>query len=357
MIDNQQIERTKAFKPIYTFLISNGITEYMKKVDIISKICYKYKPDFAKKVLDLWFSVDSDNRLGVYYKQDVAFSVDCEELNERVEANDDIFLSDHDTPLVYKEKIDKQEVASNFFSGLVRVIKKLTTIGIFLAKYVLPLLFVGFLLKECNSHFDKKNEDSKKTIKKDDTKNKKKTITNEKRVHKENKQKTTSHEKRVRASMVKSKTEKTSTKQKTHEAVEKKVETCNYFYTTSKVNLRSNSNKNSTILGKIKKSEKVCVMRSYGSWKYIKNKGWIYAKFLIKDSEYKKNKTKKAKTKKAKVKKRKDTSVWHCVARSQRASGWVERIGKQNSMRGALKQCEMRRQTSSVCKIVNCYKR
>ena len=53
---------------------------------------------------------------------------------------------------------------------------------------------------------------------------------------------------------------------------------------------------------------------------------------------------------------KKDVVVWHCSAKSERASGWVERVGKQNAISGALHQCEIRRQTSSACKIVNCYK-
>lgn len=50
-----------------------------------------------------------------------------------------------------------------------------------------------------------------------------------------------------------------------------------------------------------------------------------------------------------------DRLLWHCIAKSARASGWVERIGKQNAIRGALAQCEVRTHSSLPCKIVNCY--
>lgn len=50
------------------------------------------------------------------------------------------------------------------------------------------------------------------------------------------------------------------------------------------------------------------------------------------------------------------STVWHCTAKSSRASGWVERVGLQNAKNGALHQCNIRRQTNSVCRITNCYK-
>lgn len=57
-----------------------------------------------------------------------------------------------------------------------------------------------------------------------------------------------------------------------------------------------------------------------------------------------------------KKKVKRSSTVWHCTAKSDRASGWVERVGLQNAKNGALKQCNIRRQTNSVCRITNCYK-
>lgn len=53
---------------------------------------------------------------------------------------------------------------------------------------------------------------------------------------------------------------------------------------------------------------------------------------------------------------KKSSTVWHCTAKSDRASGWVERVGLQNAKNGALHQCNIRRQTNSQCRITNCYK-
>ena len=48
--------------------------------------------------------------------------------------------------------------------------------------------------------------------------------------------------------------------------------------------------------------------------------------------------------------------AWHCIAKSERATGWVERVGLENSKKGALKQCNIRKVTNTECKIINCYK-
>lgn len=65
---------------------------------------------------------------------------------------------------------------------------------------------------------------------------------------------------------------------------------------------------------------------------------------------------KSVKLKKIKKIKKKSSGVWHCTARSTRASGWVERVGLENAKNGAIKQCNLRRQTNSYCRITKCYK-
>ena len=122
-----------------------------------------------------------------------------------------------------------------------------------------------------------------------------------------------------------------------------------YYINANSLNLRSNSNSNSTVIEKLKRNTKVCITYTQGSWSYVKNRGWVSSKFLSK-------KLKKTQTKKKTVTKKKAQSVWHCEARSERASGWVERVGKQNSMNGAIRQCNIRKVTNSTCKISNCYK-
>lgn len=121
---------------------------------------------------------------------------------------------------------------------------------------------------------------------------------------------------------------------------------CDYYYTNaSSVNVRSRATTKSVKQDRLSKNKKVCVTKKRGSWYYIENKGWVLNKFL-----------QKTKVKKRKKKAKSDRSVWHCTARSDRASGWVERVGKENAKRGAIHQCTIRLQTSSPCRITNCYK-
>lgn len=124
---------------------------------------------------------------------------------------------------------------------------------------------------------------------------------------------------------------------------------CEYYYTNaSSINVRSRPTTRSIRKERLSKNKKVCVNKTSGSWSYLKNKGWVLSRFLQKT---------KVKVKKRKQKVKSDRSVWHCTARSTRASGWVERVGKENAKRGALRQCTMRLQTSTPCRITNCYRR
>lgn len=85
----------------------------------------------------------------------------------------------------------------------------------------------------------------------------------------------------------------------------------------------------------------------------VSKKGYKSKEFIV---NLNKDIRRSVKLKKIKKKNKKSSGVWHCTARSDRASGWVERVGLQNAKNGALKQCNMRRQTSSYCRITNCYK-
>lgn len=85
----------------------------------------------------------------------------------------------------------------------------------------------------------------------------------------------------------------------------------------------------------------------------VSKKGYRSKEFTV---ELNKDIYKSVKLAKIKKKTKKSSTVWHCTARSDRASGWVERVGLQNAKNGALKQCNIRRQTNSYCKITNCYK-
>lgn len=462
-------ERKEAFKPIYAFLCANGITDKMNKTEIISNICNKFKPDFAQKILDLWFAIDPNNKMNVYYNQDLAFNVDCEDLIEKIDAKNEIYLSLHDNPLQYKEKIDTKKIlitgvkkskkflalksliytvivlliihmSQSYYQSsienkniklasiisiivlsillltrIVNIIEKwlriykfgfknyfyliffilfvvyifillsdtldsiiyfyvlivtiaivtistiflisdigykclswcvnamLVLIGLIVTilKYAVPLLFFILIIKSCITDRSLKEKYTVEPIK----------IQKEK-IEKTSKQNVqVSIEKKVYKSKVMGVDDniKSSHKLKNmNKNFEKKVPSCTYYYTTSNVRIRRNASRNSAILGTIKKSTKVCIVKNLNSWKYVQNKGWIYGKFLISVSKYKR--------KKKIVKSYIDKSVWHCEAKSKRASGWVERVGKKNAMNGALYQCQIRRQTSSKCKIIHCYK-
>lgn len=88
----------------------------------------------------------------------------------------------------------------------------------------------------------------------------------------------------------------------------------------------------------------------------VSKKGYKSREFTVNLNKNIRKSIKLKKIKKKSTKKKSSGSVYHCTARSTRASGWVERVGLENAKRGALKQCNIRRQTSSYCRITNCYK-
>lgn len=113
-----------------------------------------------------------------------------------------------------------------------------------------------------------------------------------------------------------------------------------YVVKTSTLNVRKKPDEKSEKITKLHKNKKIKIIRKSGAWVYVENVGWVHSRFL------------KVYTKKSV----KHKYTWHCIARSDRASGWVERVGKQNAMNGALHQCNIRRIGLSECKIIDCYK-
>lgn len=113
-----------------------------------------------------------------------------------------------------------------------------------------------------------------------------------------------------------------------------------YVVKISTLNVRKKPDEKSEKITKLHKNKKIKVIRKSGAWFYAENLGWVHSKFL------------KVYTKKS----IKYKYTWHCIARSDRASGWVERIGRQNSMNGALHQCNIRKPIDEICKITDCYK-
>jgi len=88
----------------------------------------------------------------------------------------------------------------------------------------------------------------------------------------------------------------------------------------------------------------------------VSKKGYKSKEFRVNLNKDIHKSVKLTKIKKKSTKKKSSAHVYHCTARSDRASGWVERVGLQNTKNGAIKQCNMRRQTNSSCRITNCYK-
>ncbi len=145
---------------------------------------------------------------------------------------------------------------------------------------------------------------------------------------------------------------------------------CNYRYVTaSSLNIRKEPLKYAKKSGQLRRNDKVCITKKRSGWSYIKSRGWVLGKYLSSQPYKEKQNSKSTASAKKKtdikkrsfvhkkeVKRKPKQSLYHCSARAKRASGWVERFGKENAMKGALHQCEIRRVTEVPCRIENCYR-
>jgi hypothetical protein len=135
-------------------------------------------------------------------------------------------------------------------------------------------------------------------------------------------------------------------KEKPHNSIEV-TKTCHYYYIgVNKLYIRGESSSLGLKIGSVRKNSKVCITKTKNGWSYIDGKGWVFSKYLSK---------KKFVMKKSKKAMKKVTHVWRCEAKSERASGWVEKVGKKNAMSGAIRQCEKRRVTMQRCVVDDCY--
>jgi uncharacterized protein YgiM (DUF1202 family) len=147
---------------------------------------------------------------------------------------------------------------------------------------------------------------------------------------------------------------------------------CTYYYVkSSSLNIRAGTSVRSPKVGGLRHNEQVCVIRTKGDWAYVNHKGWVAEKYLSstkvpalhtkkqkhtsKVDESRSDSQIRVKQKIEKKKPKKKVEVWHCEARAKRASGWVEKVGKENAVKGALHQCEIRRVTEIPCRITRCY--
>jgi len=449
--------RRKIFEPIYYFLKENGMRKEMSREETIEHITDKYNPVFAQKVLDLWFALDKENITNIYYGQDIAFEVACEDIWEQIERKDSVYRLSHDTPLEYKEQVNTKKVIFeavkrskrflmfksflylaiillmgylsylyyeipekqtdiNFVAIgaigilsvflLFRVNSILTKWAVFVGtpmqkvfSYLILLLAVFLLVylfkisKEHDLRFFVLNfmvvsmavillaTVNSRKIKsffgdlKDLLFNVLKIVfvlgilvvivslfgkacSREKNNHEKRHEHTVSktvHKKYKKAVTPQRVQHSNTVKRKESAGVSTK--SCQFYVSTSALKVRSGASKSASSIGTIPKHKKVCVLQKKNGWMYVKNNGWVYGRYLLTESAYKK-KIQQSKLKKKVVKKttKQDRSVWHCEARSKRASGWVEKVGKQNAIKGALYQCEIRRVTEIPCRINHCYR-
>ncbi len=153
---------------------------------------------------------------------------------------------------------------------------------------------------------------------------------------------------------------------------------CTYYVVNAnRLNVRAYASTTASRVARLLRNTKVCVTEKKGKWAYVKGKGWVYTRYLLpsgiikpsttalskkttKNSTHKvhpKNAHKHVSKPKKFVAKHRPVVIWHCSAKSKRASGWVEKAGLEAAKKGALHQCEIRRQTEVPCRIVTCYKK
>jgi len=153
---------------------------------------------------------------------------------------------------------------------------------------------------------------------------------------------------------------------------------CSYYLVdANRLNVRAGASSSARRVERLSRNTKVCVTQIKGMWAYVPGKGWVHKRYLIPfrhgnaeslpattrepkiqksvSSKEPKHSHKNVSVKKRPVRKHKPVVVWHCTARSKRASGWVEKIGLEVAKKGALHQCEIRRQTEVPCRITDCY--
>ena len=129
---------------------------------------------------------------------------------------------------------------------------------------------------------------------------------------------------------------------------------CQYYVPKTNLNIRASKSTSSSKVGRVKKGEKLCITNKQNGWYYIKSKGWVASRYLNRYHKVtpKKKRVQKKVTKKQKVKK--PQVVWHCIAKSVRASGWADNLNQSRAKTSALHQCEIRRVSDKACQIVSC---
>jgi hypothetical protein len=351
------LDKKECFNEIKLFLQKHGMKRDIITSELVTFITTRFTPNIAKRILDLWFSLDGKYNDRVYKDNDVAFLTECEELYEILRKKELIFKSDAEDPLHYEYD----------------------------ATYQLPLINKLVAKKEekptpkpkpiqqptpQTKIVQQERDHKKKTKKKSKPKKKRKSNDDESHIfstiaivffiiflyktfsHDDDKQRKQQKVTQAQYTQTSRYPAKYTTKKIKVSKPKHQSKQCQKYITTATLNIRANHNLASDIIAKVAKNKKICIVASKDKWLYIKDKGWVYSKYT------KKQKTKKKTIKKKKVvhKKKVDSTVWHCSAKSQRASGWAKSVDKNSAKKSALHQCEIRRVSDIPCSIIDCYK-
>jgi len=422
------LRRKDNFAPIYQFLLKNGLDNNASKDDIVEFVTDKYSKDIAQNILDLWFAKNDDNTSSIYYEEDVAFAVACENLLEKMNSSLDIYRYNNEK-LNYKESQNSKYVVTKIGNKSIDFFLKnyiyflVTTLIGYMAfiiyslpvqdnkdKYILFGYLSGvslFLFYQSKNIFFNKSFSQKvvsylflglsgyifyrlyyistmndilkiKAMISDifvttillffvsKTKVEQSNIVDIiKSIIKwigtafiivllfaiYNNHNKTTKPKGEESNIKKHSSSHSSTSDtKLHSKVVDYK--CQYYMPTTALNVRQERTKNSKKIGYVRKLQKLCITNKEDGWSYIKSKGWVDSKYL---EPYRKVIKRAKKRNQVVPKKKRHISIWHCSAKSVRASGWAEDVNKNKAISSALHQCEIRRVSPQKCQIVNCY--
>ena len=158
--NKKSIQREKSFKTIDDFLNKKVISQKSSKKENIKLISNTFKKDIAYKIIHLWMGLNILNKDSLYYKEDVAYFVDCEEISEKI-GNSQVYRTENDEKYVFKEKIKINNIigslsfSKNFIKNNEQYIfkgnKLFTSIRIFVEEYIeniLIYLFIFYIVSE-----------------------------------------------------------------------------------------------------------------------------------------------------------------------------------------------------------------
>ena len=273
-------ERKNAFSPIQEFLLSSKIViKGVSEENLFRSIGDTFSPKLAKRVVDLWVGMDPSNKNSIYYTQNQPYLVECEDVYELLAEGKEIYLNTYDLPYRYVKKTEFKNYIAKIMKYNFRLLIGVIIIGIII------LLFKGGNWLPGD---DRQNTSSYSQVSQN--------------------VKSTTHIKNAQEEKVDKPKEVYSRTQKKEVYGEKKtqqtisfvpiVPSCTYYIATAKLKVRQGPAQYEDEKGIILKSEKVCITKKNNSWYYVKDRGWVYKKYLDKVDilEEQNNKAKNMKT-------------------------------------------------------------